>query len=161
MVLYIKWIILSKNLPISSNQLFFSNFFHDFFWQSVITTYLCLFTISYRFSYIYTVTYRKLIARYRYFQLTVSFWFFDTSWRNFSLRSSKLCSLSVTFTTKVYHPNIDTSGRICLDLLKPGPTGTWKPQLNITVVLKAIRQLLSEPNPRKFMLLSFYVVVLP
>lgn len=53
----------------------------------------------------------------------------------------------VIFTTKVYHPNIDTSGRICLDLLKPGPTGTWKPQLNITVVLKAIRQLLSEPNP--------------
>jgi len=54
---------------------------------------------------------------------------------------------SVNFETKVYHPNIDTAGRICLDLLKIPPKGIWKPNLNLGLVLKSIRLLLSEPNP--------------
>merc|ERR1712173_300436 len=53
----------------------------------------------------------------------------------------------VLFTTKIYHPNIDTSGRICLDLLKMPPQGSWKPNLNISLILKSIGLLLSEPNP--------------
>ena len=53
----------------------------------------------------------------------------------------------VSFETKVYHPNVDESGRICLDILKPTPQGNWKPNLNLSVVLNSIRLLLSHPNP--------------
>ncbi|XP_067124634.1 ubiquitin-conjugating enzyme E2 T-like [Centruroides vittatus] len=54
---------------------------------------------------------------------------------------------NVTFTTTIYHPNIDTAGRICLDVLKLPPMGTWKPSLNVISVLTCIRQLMNEPNP--------------
>ena len=65
---------------------------------------------------------------------------------NLLLRCTFISCL-VTFATKVYHPNIDTAGRICLDLLKVPPKGSWKPNLNLALVLKSIRLLLSEPNP--------------
>ena len=38
-------------------------------------------------------------------------------------------------------------GRICLDILKMQPKGSWKPSLNIATVLTSIRLLLAEPNP--------------
>ena len=53
----------------------------------------------------------------------------------------------VKFVTKIYHPNIDTAGRICLDILKSQPQGSWKPSQNIATVLTSIQLLLSEPNP--------------
>ncbi|KAL2479530.1 Ubiquitin-protein ligase [Abeliophyllum distichum] len=53
----------------------------------------------------------------------------------------------VTFTTPIYHPNIDTGGRICLDILNLPPKGAWQPSLNISTVLISIGLLLSEPNP--------------
>eukprot|EP00042_Codosiga_hollandica_P039770 m.336099 g.336099 ORF g.336099 m.336099 type:complete len:261 (-) comp55690_c0_seq4:726-1508(-) len=53
----------------------------------------------------------------------------------------------VRFLTPIYHPNIDTSGRICLDVLKPQPSGTWKPSWNIGTVLTSIQLLMSQPNP--------------
>ncbi len=53
----------------------------------------------------------------------------------------------VKFLTKIYHPNIDTAGRICLDLLKSLPQGTWKPVQSISTVLQSIQLLLAEPNP--------------
>ena len=52
----------------------------------------------------------------------------------------------IKFKTRVYHPNIDKNGRICLDSLKLEPQGTWKPSLNLEAVLGQIRILLSEPN---------------
>ncbi|KAL8223376.1 hypothetical protein R6Q57_018851 [Mikania cordata] len=53
----------------------------------------------------------------------------------------------LTFGTPIYHPNIDTGGRICLDILNLPPKGAWQPSLNISTVLTSIGLLLSEPNP--------------
>lgn len=53
----------------------------------------------------------------------------------------------VQFVTQIYHPNIDTAGRICLDVLKSPPQGSWKPSQNISTILTSIQLLLSEPNP--------------
>jgi ubiquitin-conjugating enzyme E2 T len=33
----------------------------------------------------------------------------------------------ITFITKVYHPNIDDKGRICLNILKNPPQGVYSP----------------------------------
>jgi ubiquitin-conjugating enzyme E2 N len=49
----------------------------------------------------------------------------------------------VRFLTKIYHPNIDRLGRICLDILKD----KWSPALQIRTVLLSIQALLSAPNP--------------
>lgn len=49
----------------------------------------------------------------------------------------------VRFLTRIYHPNVDKLGRICLDILKD----KWSPALQIRTVLLSIQALMSGPNP--------------
>ncbi|XP_063585718.1 ubiquitin-conjugating enzyme E2 T-like [Penaeus indicus] len=53
----------------------------------------------------------------------------------------------VRFLTKIYHPNIDSAGRICLDILKLPPSGGWRPAHNLSSILTSIRLLMASPNP--------------
>lgn len=49
---------------------------------------------------------------------------------------------SIKFLTPIKHLNINSTGNICLDLLKDN----WKPLLSIKSILMSIILLLSEPN---------------
>lgn len=51
------------------------------------------------------------------------------------------------FISPVRHPNVDEiSGRICLDLLKMPPDGSWRPNISLSSVLVSIQVLLGCPN---------------
>ena len=51
---------------------------------------------------------------------------------------------TITFQTRVFHPNINAQGGICLDILKT----EWSPALSIGKVLLSISSLLTDPNPK-------------
>ncbi|KAF2674714.1 ubiquitin-conjugating enzyme [Microthyrium microscopicum] len=43
---------------------------------------------------------------------------------------------------KIYHPNIDTQGNVCLNILRE----EWKPVLNLNAVIVGLQLLFLEPN---------------
>ncbi|KAJ9108295.1 hypothetical protein QFC20_003455 [Naganishia adeliensis] len=48
------------------------------------------------------------------------------------------------FKTRIYHPNVDSEGNICIGMLK---TENWKPATKINSVIHALYDLLQTPNP--------------
>tara|TARA_B110000902_G_C14024902_1_gene481775 strand:- start:163 stop:609 length:447 start_codon:yes stop_codon:yes gene_type:complete len=49
---------------------------------------------------------------------------------------------SVKFTKHVFHPNIYTDGKICIDILQQN----WSPSLNIQSILMSLISLFDDPN---------------
>ena len=50
---------------------------------------------------------------------------------------------SVKFLSKIFHPNVYATGKICLDILQ----NQWSPIYDIAAILTSIQSLLSDPNP--------------
>lgn len=49
----------------------------------------------------------------------------------------------VRFVSSLFHPNIYTDGKICLDILQ----AQWTPSYDVAAILASIQSLLCDPNP--------------
>ncbi|MGH0177030.1 UNVERIFIED_CONTAM: hypothetical protein FKN15_073759, partial [Acipenser sinensis] len=50
----------------------------------------------------------------------------------------------ITFKTKIYHPNIDEKGQVCLPIIS---AENWKPATKTDQVLQSLVTLVNEPEP--------------
>jgi len=50
----------------------------------------------------------------------------------------------ITFKTKIYHPNIDEKGQVCLPIISPE---NWKPATRTDQVIQALAALINDPEP--------------
>lgn len=50
----------------------------------------------------------------------------------------------IRFLTKIYHPNIDEQGAVCLNIIN---TDVWKPATRVSNVVEALIKLIDEPEP--------------
>uniref|UniRef100_A0A161MF60 Ubiquitin-conjugating enzyme E2-18 kDa n=1 Tax=Triatoma infestans TaxID=30076 RepID=A0A161MF60_TRIIF len=50
----------------------------------------------------------------------------------------------IVFQTKIYHPNIDENGQVCLPIIR---AENWKPATKIDQVIKALVALINNPEP--------------
>ncbi|VDO06910.1 unnamed protein product, partial [Brugia timori] len=50
----------------------------------------------------------------------------------------------ITFLTKIYHPNVDEKGQVCLPIISPD---NWKPATKTEQVMNALLGLITEPEP--------------
>ncbi|KAG8330374.1 ubiquitin-conjugating enzyme E2 L3-like [Homalodisca vitripennis] len=51
---------------------------------------------------------------------------------------------TLEFLTKIYHPNIDENGAVCLSIVNPE---LWKPATKVTNIIEALIRLIDEPEP--------------
>ncbi|XP_022739787.1 NEDD8-conjugating enzyme Ubc12 isoform X1 [Durio zibethinus] len=72
-------------------------------------------------------------------------WFYSGGTFLFSFQVSPIYpheAPKVKCKTKVYHPNIDLEGNVCLNILRED----WKPVLNINTIIYGLYHLFTEPN---------------
>lgn len=50
----------------------------------------------------------------------------------------------ITFVTKIYHPNIDEKGQVCLPIIS---TDNWKPATKTDQVIQSLIALVNDPEP--------------
>jgi ubiquitin-conjugating enzyme E2 L3 len=50
----------------------------------------------------------------------------------------------VTFMTKIYHPNVDEKGQVCLPIIAPE---NWKPATKTDQVIQSLIALIHDPEP--------------
>ncbi|CAF0776406.1 unnamed protein product [Brachionus calyciflorus] len=50
----------------------------------------------------------------------------------------------ISFKTKIYHPNIDEKGQVCLPIIQPE---NWKPATKTDQVIQSLIALVNDPEP--------------
>lgn len=74
-----------------------------------------------------------------------SYWFPGTYEFNFKIPDEyPNFPPKVHCNTKIYHPNIDLDGNVCLNILKDD----WKPTITVSTLIASVYYLFYDPNPK-------------